>query len=54
LESAEECVTTHLPKWAAPKKDDAKASVHCPNPYHAAAAAQCPQTRLYTGWVRSE
>jgi hypothetical protein len=32
LESAEECVTTHLPKRAVPKMDDAQASA-LPSPY---------------------
>jgi len=30
LEPAEECVTTHLPKWLAPKTDDAQAHHDCP------------------------
>jgi len=57
LESAEACVTTHLPKRAAPKKDDAQASA-CPIspiPCRCGGAAQGGDTLTYwEDWVRNE
>ena len=33
MESAKECVTTHLPKHVAPKTDGAQAGLHKPETY---------------------
>jgi len=53
LESAEACVTTHLPKQAAPKKDDAKACA-LSHLYHTVAAVQQGGiARYWTDWVRN-
>jgi len=55
LESAEACVTTHLPKRAAPKKDDAQASVaFSPIPHRCGGAAQGEIARYWTDRVRNE